>query len=60
MYMDGSESSNGVGCAEDTTYIFKLPDYVSICTAELAAVAFALDHSSDSNFVIYTDSSINP
>ena len=42
----GSKSGNGVGCAvirEDTAYISKLPDYASLFTAELTAVATALD-----------------
>ena len=46
LYTDGSESGNGVGCAvfhEDTAYVSKLPDYASIFTAELTAVATALD-----------------
>ena len=62
LYTDGSKSDSGVGCAvihEDTAYPAKLPDYASIFTAELTAVVAALDlayHSSDSNFVIYSDS----
>ena len=62
LYTDGSKSGNGMGCAvihEDTAYISKLPDYASVFTAELTAVATALDqvyNSSDSNFVVYCDS----
>ena len=61
LYMDGSKSGNGVGCAvihEDTAYISKLPDYASVFTAELTPVATALDqvyNNSDSNFVVYCD-----
>ena len=60
--MDGSKLGNGVGCAvihEDTAYVSKLPDYASVFTAELTAVATALDqvyNSSDPNFVVYCDS----
>ena len=46
LYTDGSKSGNCVGCAvihEDTAYISKLPDYASVFTAELTAVATALD-----------------
>ena len=62
LYKDGSESGTGVGCAvihKDTVYVPKLPDYASVFTAELIAVATALDQvfsSSNSNFVIYCDS----
>ena len=64
MYTDGFKSGNGVGCAvihEDTAHISKLPDYASVFTAELTAVATALDqvyNSSDSNFVVFCDSRI--
>ena len=40
-------------------YVSKLPDHASVFTAELTAVATALDQvydSSDSNFVVYYDS----
>ena len=46
LYTDGSKSGNGVGCAvihEDTAYVSKLPDYASVFTAELTAVATTLD-----------------
>ena len=63
MLGDGSKSDSGVGCAvihEGTAYTVKLPNTASIFfTAELTAVIAALDlvfHSSDSNFVIYSDS----
>ena len=62
LYTDGSKSENGVGCAvihEDEAYPAKLPDCASIFTAELTAVVAALDlvyHSSESKFVIYSDS----
>ena len=54
-----SKPSSSVGCAvipENTAYVFKLPNYASRFTAELTAIATALDqvfNSSDSNFVIY-------
>ena len=62
LYTDGSKSGSGVGCAviyEGTPYTAKLPDSASIFTAELTAVGAAMDlvnHSSDSKFVIYSDS----
>ena len=62
LYTDGSKSDRGVGCAvfhEGTAYTAELPDSASVFTAELTAVVAALDlafHSSDSNFVIYSDS----
>ena len=61
LYMVGSKSGSGAGCAvihEDTAYVSKLADYASVFTAELTAVATALDqvyNSSDSNFVVYCD-----
>ena len=46
LYTDGSKLGNGVGCAvihEDTAHVSKLPDYTSMFTAELTAVAPAID-----------------
>ena len=45
LYTDESKSSNSVGCAvihKDTAYVSEL-DYAPIFTAELTAVAPALD-----------------
>ena len=55
-------SGNGVGCAvihKNTANVSKLLDYASVFTAELTAIATALDQvfsSSDSNSVMYCDS----
>ena len=62
IFTDGSKSEEGVGCAvifEKKPYLFKLPDYASIFTAELTAIVQALDlvfNSDSSSFVIYSDS----
>ena len=42
LYTHGSKLSSGSGCAviyEDTSYVSKLPDYSSVFTVELTAVA---------------------
>ena len=52
IYTDGSKSDSGVGCAavlKRTAYTAKLPDTASVFTAEMEAVAMALETAYKSN-----------
>ena len=62
IYINGSKSNEGVGCAVVTceqSGLAQLPDAASSFTAELTALVHALKQVSNTkakNFVIYTDS----
>ena len=63
VYTDGSRDGNSVACAtvfpSDTEFSMRLPDSVSILTAEIWAIIKALDemkNASASKFIIFTDS----